>query len=230
MNLSLLMPNHLSAGKRPQSLHIKELEERLTQVQAAVVYSLNQLLDLKDLSTGLHSTRLAEWGVRLAESMGFDEEYQRDVEITAFLRDIGKIGVPDRILQKLGVLTPSERAEIKKHSEYGWGVLRLFPGFERVSLLVLHHHEAVDGSGYPAGLRGEEIPLGSRIICLLDAFDAMTADRCYRKGLPVEKALRRMREASGTQFDPALVEQFLPLAMQEAREVFDLADPLVVAA
>ncbi len=210
-----------------EMLRVKSLEEKIDQLRVALVCGFNQLLDLKDLNTGVHSTRLAEWGVRLAENMGVDEGYQHDVEMAALVHDIGKIGVPDSILQKPGRLTREEYEIIKKHSEWGWGILRMLPDFERISLFVLHHHEHVNGAGYPAGLRGDEIPLGARIVCLLDSFDAMVSDRCYRKGLPLEEAIRRLTDASGRQFDPQLVERFLPLATRELSQVAEITNPFL---
>jgi len=213
----------------PDSLQIKILEERLEAARSAAIFGLNQLLDLKDLNTGVHSTRLAEWGVRVADNLGVDESHRRDVEAAALLHDIGKIGIPDAILQKAGKLTEPERELMQKHSEYGWAVLRLFPGFDRVSLLVLHHHERLDGKGYPAGLKEDEIPLGFRIVCVLDAFDAMISSRCYRAGLPLEEAVRRLKADSGTQFDPDIVRLFLPLALAELPQVSQIAEPMAPA-
>ncbi|MGH9715531.1 MAG: HD-GYP domain-containing protein [Candidatus Acidiferrales bacterium] len=177
--------------------------------------SLNQLLDLKDLNTGVHSTRLAEWALHVAGEIGLDEASFPDIEVAALLHDIGKIGVPDAILNKPGRLTDDEYDLMKKHPEYGWSVLRQMPGFERVSLLILHHHESFDGKGYPGGLAGERIPIGSRIVSVIDAFDAMVSSRPYRAGMPLEEAERRLTQASGTQFDPTVVQRFLPLARAE---------------
>jgi HD-GYP domain-containing protein (c-di-GMP phosphodiesterase class II) len=210
----------------PYPLQVKILEDRLEAARSAIIFGLNQLLDLKDLNTGVHSTRLAEWGIRVADSLSVDEGYRRDVEAAALLHDIGKIGIPDAILQKPGRLSDSERDLMYKHSEYGWSILRLFPHFERISLIVLHHHERPDGKGYPAGLRGDEIPLGSRIVSVLDAFDAMISSRCYRAGLPLEEAVRRLEAGSGTQFDPDIVRLFVPLAVAELSQVSQIAEPL----
>ena len=226
MNWPLTAETAWELKSAPDWLQIKILEERLEAARSAIIFGLNQLLDLKDLNTGVHSTRLAEWGVRVADSLGVDESYRHDVEVAALLHDIGKIGIPDAILHKPGTLTPPERELMCKHSEYGWAVLRLFPGFERVSLLVLHHHERLDGRGYPAGLKGDEIPLGSRIVSILDAFDAMISNRCYRAGLPPEEAVRRLEADSGTQFDPAIVRLFLPLALAELDQVSQIAEPI----
>jgi len=142
------------------------------------------------------------------------------VEIAALLHDIRKIGVPNAILKTPNRLTDDEWALMKKHPEYGWAVVRLFPDFERASLFVLHHHERFDGGGYPAGLKDEEIPLGARIVAVIDAFDAMISHRPYRSGLPFEEAIRRLVVARGTQFDPAVVDCFIRGADAERRAVF----------
>lgn len=196
-------------------LQLKAAQEEIAALRSAVVCSLNQLLDLKDLNTGVHSTRLAEWALHVAGEIGLDEASFPDIEVAALLHDIGKIGVPDAILNKPGRLTDDEYDLMKKHPEYGWSVLRQMPGFERVSLLILHHHESFDGKGYPGGLAGERIPIGSRIVSVIDAFDAMVSSRPYRAGMPLEEAERRLTQASGTQFDPTVVQRFLPLARAE---------------
>jgi len=131
--------------------------------------------------------------------------------------------VPDAILRKPGALTPEERALINRHPEYSWSILRLFPGLEEASLYALHHHESVDGTGYPAGLKGNDIPLVSRIICVIDAFDAMISNRCYRQGLSHTEAIARLHRSSGTQFDPTILRAFVPIAEQEAADVFAAA-------
>ena len=209
------------------TLRVRHLEERLDAFQRATICALNQMLDLKDLNTGVHSTRLAEWALRVGECVGIEGEDLRDLEIAAILHDIGKVGVPDEILKKPGKLTADERKIIEKHSEWGWSILRTIPGFERASLLVLHHHEKIDGTGYPAGLKAEEIPFGARIVCAVDSFDAMVSDRTYRKGMPLEEALRRMRSDSGTHFDPLIVEHFTRFAAQDLPEIATISDPTI---
>jgi HD-GYP domain-containing protein (c-di-GMP phosphodiesterase class II) len=202
------------------ALRVKELEERMDTMHTALICALNQLLDLKDLNTGFHSTRLAEWAVRVAQEMGMDDSSLRNLEVAALLHDIGKMGIPDAILQKPARLTTEEYDLMKKHPEYGWGAIRLFPTLERASLFILHHHEGYDGRGYPAGLRASEIPVGSRIVSVIDSFDAMVSSRPYRKGLPFEEAMRRLNDASGTQFDPAVVTCFTRIARPEMESVF----------
>src|SRR5262245_3130294 len=212
------------------NLQIKELQAQLLDTRTAVICALNQLLDLKDLNTGVHSTRLAEWAVRIGRDLGLDDDCLRDLEVAAFVHDIGKIGTPDAILKKPAKLTDEERAIIQKHPEYGWAVLKAVPGFERVSLFVLHHHEAYDGTGYPAKLRGEEIPIGSRIVSVMDSFDAMISSRPYRTGLPVEEAIRRLHAGSGTQFDPVVTRHFVAIAGAEAATVFEATGASLAAA
>jgi HD-GYP domain-containing protein (c-di-GMP phosphodiesterase class II) len=210
-------------------LRIKELEEQHLAFRNSLVCAFNQMLDLKDINTGVHSTRLAEWALRVARKMDIPEERLYQVEVAALLHDIGKIGVPDAILKKAGPLTPEERALINRHPEYSWSILRLFPGLEEASLYALHHHESMDGGGYPAGLKGNDIPIVSRIICVIDAFDAMVSNRCYRQGLPHSEAIARLLRSSETQFDPDVVRAFIPIAEQEAADVFEAAGTSMTA-
>jgi HD-GYP domain-containing protein (c-di-GMP phosphodiesterase class II) len=214
----------------PAPLQIKAVEEELTALRASVICAFNQMLDLKDLNTGVHSTRLAEWALHVAVELGLDEGELADVEISALLHDIGKVGIPDAILNKPGKLTAEEYELMKKHPEYGWAVLRQIPGMKNASLIILHHHESYDGRGYPAGLKGTEIPVGSRIVSVIDSFDAMVSNRPYRNGLPLEEAERRLVEASGRQFDPEVVGHFLRRARAEMRAVFAAAGTSVSAA
>jgi HD-GYP domain-containing protein (c-di-GMP phosphodiesterase class II) len=212
--------NEFSAQWSPAFFRVKELEEQQVTLRTSVICAFNQLLDLKDLNTGVHSTRLAEWAVRVARKLGIEDRELYQYEVAALLHDIGKIGVPDAILKKPGRLTDEERALMNKHPEYSWSILRLFSGLETASLFALHHHESYDGTGYPGGLKGEEIPLGSRIVSVIDAYDAMISNRCYRQGLPHEEALRRLIIASGTQFDPVVLQCFLSIAEAEVAGVF----------
>ena len=220
----------LSSLWAPESLRIKELEEGVSTLRSSVICAFNQLLDLKDLNTGVHSTRLAEWGMRVGLELGLEEQELQNLEVAALLHDIGKMGIPDAILRKPAKLDPEEYALMKKHPEYGWAVLRMLPGFERAALDILHHHESFDGKGYPAGLKDSEIPVVSRIVCVIDAFYAMVSSRPYRKGLPYEEAVRRLSEASGTQFDPVVVRTFLSFAQAEMSTVFAAAGTSVSSA
>lgn len=214
----------------PESLLIKQAEQQLSALRSSAICAFNQLLDLKDLNTGVHSTRLAEWGMRVGQELQLDEKELQNLEVAALLHDIGKVGIPDAILRKPSKLDAEEYALMKKHPEYGWAVLRMLPGFERAALDILHHHESFDGRGYPAGLKGNETPIVSRIVCVTDAFDAMVSSRPYRVGLPFEEAVRRLLEASGTQFDPVVVKCFLSFAQAEITTVFAAAGTSVSSA
>jgi HD-GYP domain-containing protein (c-di-GMP phosphodiesterase class II) len=204
-------------------LRVKELEEQQQALLKSVICAFNQLLDLRDLGTGIHSTRLAEWAVRVARKLGLAESDFYQLEAAALLHDIGKIGIPDAILKKEGKLTDEERALMNKHPEYSWSILRLFPGLDKASLYALHHHESFDGRGYPGNLKADEIPIGSRIVAVIDAYDAMVSNRCYRKGFSHEEAISRLNASAGTQFDPVVVQAFVEIAGQEVAEVFAAA-------
>src|SRR2546421_8259274 len=214
----------------PESLRIKQLEEQASALRNSVICAFNQLLDLKDLNTGVHSTRLAEWGMRVGQELGLAEAALQNLEVAALLHDIGKVGIPDSILRKPGRLDAEEYALMKKHPEYGWAVLRMLPGFERAALDILHHHENFDGTGYPAGLKSSEIPIVSRIVSVIDAFDAMVSSRPYRTGLPFEEAVRRLTVAASSQFDPVVVRSFLSFAKVEISTVFAAAGTSVTSA
>jgi HD-GYP domain-containing protein (c-di-GMP phosphodiesterase class II) len=211
----------LGAGFSWEGLRVRELEEKLRATRHATICALNQMLDLKDLNTGVHSTRLAEWAVRIGRELGLDDARLEDIEVAALLHDAGKVGVPDAILKKEGPLDDTEWRIMRMHPEFSWAVLRLVPGLEKASLYALHHHEKFDGSGYPSGLKGREIPIGARIVSVIDAFDAMVAERPYKHGIPTDEALRRLVQDRATHFDPDVVDVFLPMAQAELDSVFE---------
>src|SRR5579862_7219682 len=126
----------LSPGWAPPALHVKLVEEQLSALRTSLICAFNQLLDLKDLNTGVHSTRLAEWALHVAGELGLDQSSLSDLEVAALLHDIGKIGIPDAILNKPAKLTDEEYSLMKKHPEYGWAVMRNVPGMERASLMI----------------------------------------------------------------------------------------------
>ena len=198
------------------ALQVKRLEDELRRRHDAVTCAFLQMLDLRDAETGVHSTRLAEWAVRVAERLNVADDDLANIEVAALLHDIGKIGISDAILHKSGPLTEEEFASIRRHSEFGWSILRGLAGFEAAALYVLHHHERVDGTGYPAGIAGDRIPIGARIVAVIDAFDAMVSDRCYRPGLPIEEAFSRLQASAGTQFDADIVREFIAVVCADA--------------
>jgi len=199
-----------------QQIRMLEAETR------SAVSSLAQIVDHRDPSTFHHSERVAYYAAELARELGLQEDEVDLIEQAAGVHDLGKIGVPDRVLLKPGALDDGERALMWLHTEIGAQVLEHFQLFRNGRSIVLHHHERWDGAGYPAGLAGEAIPLGSRVLAVADAFDAMTADRPYRKAMPREDALDVLRHGSGSQWDPLAVGAFLRFI---GRGMFDMPDP-----
>src|SRR5438034_11826460 len=133
----LSIPSGESLIPSPEGFRVKVLEEQVSSLRNSVICAFNQLLDLKDLNTGVHSTRLAEWGLRVGQELGLEEAELQNLEVAALLHDIGKVGIPDSILRKPDRLDPDEYALMKKHAEYGWAVWRMLPGFERAALDIL---------------------------------------------------------------------------------------------
>jgi putative two-component system response regulator len=186
----------------------RELELQARRSFIATVRTLITLLFAKDSYTGQHSQNVARMAEGLALHCGLSEEEAISVKLGALLHDVGKIVVPEGVLCKPESLTPEETAVMRRHVHHGEQALAGVPQMELVRAMVMHHHEWWNGAGYPAGLCGEEIPLGARIIGVIDAYDAMTSDRPYRPRLPQAVAIERLRGGAGTQFDPILVGKF----------------------
>jgi len=186
----------------------KELLESVERTVLAMV----RTLEAKDPYTAYHSERVGAIALHLADKLGLSEADKEAIRMGAALHDLGKVGVPDAVLLKEGGLSPGEWERMRLHPEIGAIILEpLRERFASVLPLVLHHHERLDGRGYPHGLKGEEIPFLARVLAVADAYEAMTSDRPYRKALSPEEALRRLEEGAGTQFDPKVVA-----AMREA--------------
>lgn len=166
-------------------------------------------LDLREHETGLHSKRVACHTLVLARRFTSDPVRLRDVYWGALLHDVGKIGVPDAVLLKEGPLDEAEWALMRTHPEAGSRILAPLTGFGEAAQIVLCHEERYDGSGYPAGLRGNEIPFGARLFAVIDTLDAMTSDRPYRRGLDFDAAMAEIERLSGRQFDPLAVAAFM---------------------
>jgi HD-GYP domain-containing protein (c-di-GMP phosphodiesterase class II) len=177
--------------------------------------ALNAALDLRDRETEGHSRRVVEFTIRLAQAFNLDDAAVVDIRRGALLHDVGKIGVPDRILHKPGPLDTDERKEIQKHPQNGYEMLVGIPPLNAPIRVVLAHHEKWDGTGYPLGLKGEVIPLGARLFAVADVFDALTSDRPYRKAMPYAAARDIIAKDAGQHFDPAVVEAFLEVPPEE---------------
>ena len=173
--------------------------------------SLANAIDARDPYTHGHSERVAKLAVAVGERLNFTEQEIWDLRHAALLHDIGKIRVPDEILNKPQALDDAEYTEMQRHTIYGAAIMRPVQSFRHLAPSILHHHERYDGQGYPEHLQGEEIPLAARIISLVDSFDAMVTDRPYRKGMEPRQALEIICAQSGRQFDPRLVEVFAQL-------------------
>lgn len=208
---------------------IRGLHEDLRGAYDATLAALLTALDKRDNETQGHSLRVVACTGRLARELGIVEPQLTSILRGALLHDVGKIGVPDAILRKPGKLDRDEWLVMKKHPELGYEMLRDVGFLREAALVVLTHQERFDGSGYPRGIKGEEIPIGARIFACADALDAMTSDRPYRKALPYERVRQELIDFAGTQFDPFVVEAFLRVppddwrTIREATQRLDLA-------
>ncbi|MDE3169037.1 MAG: response regulator [Acidobacteriota bacterium] len=190
----------------------QQLSVALQDLEQSYDYTLEALggaLDAKDAETEGHCQRVTAFTITIAKGMNVDRLSLRQIARGAFLHDIGKMGIPDHILRKPGPLTPEEREIMRRHCDIGYSVLARIPFLREAAEIVLAHQEFYDGTGYPRGLRGEEIPLGARIFAVADTLDAMISDRPYRKALPISAAREEIERFSGTQFDPSVVKVFL---------------------
>jgi putative two-component system response regulator len=193
---------------------IKRLNREISKQYIETMRSLISALEAKDHYTKDHSENVARYAKVTAERMGLTENEVEDVFYAAQLHDLGKIGISDNILRKPGKLNDDEWREVKKHSLLSEEILKPL-SFVKFLPIIRHHHERFDGTGYPDGLNGEDIPLGARIIAVADAYCAMIKDRPYRKAFSKEKAIEELKDCSGTQFDPKVVEVFLEIIEKE---------------
>jgi len=195
-----------------------EHEARAQRLYGETLASLSNALEAKDVSTSRHTEEVVRLAIAVANELGLDLDQVRNVELGAVLHDIGKVRVPESILNKPGPLTESEAGIMKKHPEIGEHILRPIQSMKEILPIVRHHHERWDGAGYPDGLAGSAIPLGARIVAVCDAFRAMTENRPYRAGLPEDEVRRELESGAGSQFDADCVAALLrALDRQEHR-------------
>jgi putative two-component system response regulator len=212
----------LRARLRTQ-MRIKRLTDQLESTES-VIFAMARWVEVKDPYTEGHLRRIAGYSERIAAALGLPPEQVRTIRYAGILHDIGKIGVRESILRKPGPLDPDEQLELRRHAEQGAAIVAPMRFSAEVSPIILAHHEHWDGAGYPRGISGESIPVGARIISVVDAWDAMTTDRPYRRSLGQEEAVRRLKAGAGSQWDPAVVDCFLELLEAGALEPAELPD------
>ena len=191
----------------------------LSQVNERIIlqsmYALAKTIDAKDIYTNGHSMRVAKYSGMIAQRMGLSEKEIEHISNMAMLHDIGKIGIPDSIINKASKLTDAEYDIIKKHPEIGYQILSEMPELKDIAIGARWHHERYDGKGYPDGLKGDDIPLKARIICVADSYDAMSSNRSYRKFLPQDVVRSELEKGCGTQFDPVIAGIMLDIMKED---------------
>lgn len=188
---------------------IRETTDELVQVNFSVLASFARAMEKKDLGTYGHSVRVSRYAAQIAETMQLPAAVRNDLDSAALLHDIGKIGISDMILGKKGPLTDQEMAELRRHPDTGVVILKPLKHYRSVLPAIQYHHEHFDGSGYPHGLSGEEIPLLARIIAIANTYDAIVTDRPYRPAANHDRALAIVQQRAGSHFDPVIVRAFL---------------------
>ena len=206
LHLADALAASVSAG-----IECAQLLEKQRDIFLQTVTALAQAVEIRDPYTGGHTQRVTDYSLLIAEELRISAADRRHIQIGTPLHDIGKIGIDDAILRKPGRLTAEEFAVMKTHPEKGAAILQTIPDLGAIIPIVRNHHECWDGTGYPDKLSGEQIPRLARIVAVADAFDAMTSDRPYRKGMPVDKAYSEIESRAGTQFDPQVAQAFVQL-------------------
>lgn len=185
------------------------MDENLPEVWMQFLINLSRYIDSRVSFNGRHSSQVAYWGKATARKLAYAETDERSIFFAALLHDVGKIGVPDEILIKAGPLSAEEWTMMRLHPIVGANIVRSLKPIAHIAPLINAHQERYDGSGYPSGLKGDEIPLGARILAVVDAYEAMTNDRVYRKARSSEEATQELKHNGGTHFDPKVVDAFL---------------------
>jgi putative nucleotidyltransferase with HDIG domain len=209
----------LMSEVQQKTAQLTDALELLTQSYDDTLEMLGSALELKDPETSGHSQRVTAYTISIAKSVPVPLPYLTVLARAAFLHDIGKMAIPDKILHKPGPLDDAEKVIMRTHCEIGYNMLTRIPFLRDAADIVLAHHEFFDGTGYPRGLRGEQIPLGARIISIANALDARLSDWPYRNALPMLHGLEEIRHCAGTQFDPKIVEVFLSIPKNHFAEL-----------
>jgi len=202
----------LALANRNLKMRTSDLVERQRMLFISMVKSLVSALEAKDFYTRHHSARVTEFSLKIARHMGFGERELDDLELAGLLHDVGKIGIPENILNKPGPLTGEEYKAIKDHPVFGESILKPVVELTQIAKIVRCHHERYDGKGYPDGLKGLEIPLGARIMTVADSYDAITSKRPYRGEESHHFAVKEIIRCSGSQFDPEVIQHFIEVA------------------
>jgi len=201
-----------------QRSHLREL----ANANEETLLGLVSALDLREHNTAMHSQRVRAYTALIAGRFGVDEKTRREMEFGALLHDVGKLGVPDHILLKADELTDDEWLEIRKHPEAGYRIVKDIGFLGNAAEIILAHHERYDGTGYPRGLRGDEIPVGARLFAVADTYDALTSQRPYRSPVFHEEAVAEIQGQKGLQFDPAVVAAFMTVPAEELWQIAEL--------
>lgn len=211
--------NRIVAAMNSAARSVFDSQAALDRAYLQFVETMAQALDARDPYTAGHSLRVATYSHALALAMGLSRKDADAIRIAAQLHDIGKIGIPDAVLQKPGALTPEEYGLIKLHPQIGRRILEKVGQFERLLNVVELHHENYDGTGYPFGLTGDSVPIDARIVHVADSFDAMTTTRSYRRALSLPAAIKEIEKNAGIQFDPVAAKTFLRLIAEGRIEI-----------
>lgn len=203
------------------------LEQENSNLFLQVVDALTHLIERRDVSTGHHSDRVRELAVEIGRELGLETDEVEEISMAGMLHDIGKIGIPEYILNKPGRLTPEEYEIIKQHPQIGYDAIKNIKPLAKIAQAVLYHHEKYNGTGYPSGKAGEEIPFTARILAVADVWEAITDNRIYRAAMTQERAVTVMEEGRGTHFDPEVLEAFFRVLAQKGMKGIPKGKPII---
>lgn len=214
---------HLERMVGERTVQVRKALEKLEQSYVQTLDALGEAIDFRDSQTAGHSRRVTLYSIKILNALNGTPQQLKSTTMAALLHDIGKLATPDRILLKPGALTVEERRIMECHVQLGYDLIKRIPFLADAAEIILAHHERLDGSGYPRGIRGLDIPLGARIFAVADTVDAMTSDRPYRAALPFENARREVERGAGMQFDPQVANVFLTIPKETWQAISEQA-------